>query len=83
MDPEAALAQALDRLTYKDFEECSEFLENYREWRRRGGFEAENGDARHDRILRDLRALSGSFRFAGRLLVRSTESFEGVIIRPK
>jgi len=46
MDPKAALDSAESAIKAGDLEEAEEFLANYREWRRKGGFEPDGGDLR-------------------------------------
>ncbi len=50
MDPQAALDCAESAIEDGDLEEAEEFLANYREWRRKGGFAPEGGDLRCERL---------------------------------
>ena len=48
MDPVACLQRAHDALDDGNLDEARDLLASYRDWRRRGGFEPENGDQRAD-----------------------------------
>ncbi len=45
MDPKACLKRALDALRDGNLDECANALEDYRTWRRKGGYEPMNGDS--------------------------------------
>lgn len=50
MDPKAALDSAERALKRKDYYTAGEYLDNYWEWRRRGGFEPKGGDKRASKL---------------------------------
>lgn len=50
MDPEATLRQAESAVSSGDKASAFEYLTYYEDWRRGGGFEPENGDARAGKI---------------------------------
>jgi len=75
LDPEAALVSAMATLLEGDFEECREFLENYRGWRAGFGFEPSEGDLRHDETLRLSYFLEGGRRRRPSLRIPRTAPF--------
>ncbi len=50
MDPKACLDRVEEALDAGDMDEAREALVDYDEWRHRGGFEPEGGDARADAL---------------------------------
>ncbi len=54
MDPEAALKEAESSLKDGEIGDAFEKLSYYCEWRRKGGFEPTNGDARARRVKSTL-----------------------------
>lgn len=60
MDPEACLTRAEEALADGDLEECQAALDDYRDWRSRGGFQPADGDDRAAGIRERLsRRLAG------------------------
>jgi hypothetical protein len=59
MDPQAALDSAEASLEAGKFEDAKEYLGNYLEWRRKGGFEPKGGDAHAHAIAEALKADEG------------------------
>jgi len=57
MDPKACLDRAQNALDSFDRAKCRAALRDYWQWRNRGGFEPESGDARAHAIARDLRKM--------------------------
>ncbi len=52
MDPFATLNAAIEALLAGDLDECSELLDNYFEWRKRGGFKPDLGSHDADEVAR-------------------------------
>lgn len=50
MDPQATLDAAEAAIEAGDRDDAREHLTNYSQWRARGGFEPDGGDARHKRL---------------------------------
>ena len=57
MDPQAALDGAERALQAGELANAQQFLNNYREWRSRGGFEPAGGDAQFDALSKRMREL--------------------------
>lgn len=52
MDPEAALTSAASALMSGETQEARQYLDNYKQWRLRGGFEPSEGDIRARQLRR-------------------------------
>ena len=46
MDPEATLVYAEELMNVRQYRECLEIVQDYKDWRVRGGWEPEDGDLR-------------------------------------
>lgn len=57
MDPKAALDSAQSSIDSGNRAEAIEYLGNYREWRKNGGFEPPNGDVYYEQLMTQARAL--------------------------
>lgn len=68
MDPEETLRQAAHLLYTQDVMDLAVYLEAYREWRAKGGFEPVDGDKRYASILESVgEPLASRSRFVAKL----------------
>jgi hypothetical protein len=54
MDPQQTLNIAGIEITNHNYDDAMEYLDSYREWRDRGGFEPINGDKQYDRMMQRI-----------------------------
>ena len=62
MDPEATLVYAEELMNVRQYRECLEIVQDYKDWRVRGGWEPEDGDLR-------AKCIGGVCRLNGRILL--------------
>ena len=66
MDPESTLRAAENAVDSRQWDEATEYLAAYSDWRRRLGLEPEDGDNRSKALLKCIPSLYRNHLLAGR-----------------